>query len=438
MDVTMANVGHGQAFNPASYARAMFGSPISWRTGFSFNSSMYPHTFQSLGNFDPNSGTLSSSTESDCDPFTRTESEFCRNFTCCGLHLSDMHALVEHFEEAHVVVVDPGAHHPHHPQNMNYPAPQPQGFDPADNMELDYQSPSSSDSSPPKTPPCVPAIPTQAPYVSPPYSTLSSQPRNACPSPVSALDTIVVLPSHATASEAYVNYTPLPAVIHDQHEHEQVAVAPVMLFARDNTVQVKQEPDTFKAAAPFTSAQRIPSPTGTAPPASSAGSRPASSLLLSNPFRCPKPNCNKSYKQANGLKYHMTHGSCSFAPPKDREAIQALLAERGLSAEDDLPESDAREVEQEARRRLRPFACVVGECTRRYKNMNGLRYHYQHSGKHGAEGLRLLASGEHECPRYHNRRARQASAAAKVAANRRGTLIPVSQSTLTVQRQPQH
>ncbi|KAM6499269.1 hypothetical protein JOM56_004777 [Amanita muscaria] len=52
--------------------------------------------------------------------------------------------------------------------------------------------------------------------------------------------------------------------------------------------------------------------------ASSTLSCPASSLLLSTkPFKCPKPNCNKSYKQANGLKYHMTHGSCNFAPPND-------------------------------------------------------------------------------------------------------------------------
>jgi transcription factor SFP1 len=29
--------------------------------------------------------------------------------------------------------------------------------------------------------------------------------------------------------------------------------------------------------------------------------------------------------------------------------------------------------------------------------MNGLRYHYQHSGEHGARGLTLLASGLHEC-----------------------------------------
>ena len=187
--------------------------------------------------------------------------------------------------------------------------------------------------------------------------------------------------------------------------------------------------------------------------------RPPTSLLMSKPFRCPKPNCNKSYKQANGLKYHMTHGSCNFAPPKDLEHVKHLLERKrrereqqaaqgaGLtrsaslgsaptpsgssssgyaptplsqnSAEDpstpgtplsptsilsltysdlsNISESDLREVEREAERRLRPVACGVGECTRRYKNMNGLRYHYQHSGDHGSVGLALLASGQHEC-----------------------------------------
>ena len=119
--------------------------------------------------------------------------------------------------------------------------------------------------------------------------------------------------------------------------------------------------------------------------ASTTLSRPASSLLLSKPFKCPKPNCNKSYKQANGLKYHMTHGSCNFAPPKDLEHLQELLAnkrsEKAKAAgesgtpegEVTLSESELREVEKEAERRLRPYACGVGECQRRYKNMNGLR-----------------------------------------------------------------
>ena len=81
----------------------------------------------------------------------------------------------------------------------------------------------------------------------------------------------------------------------------------------------------------------------------------------------------------------MTHGSCNFAPPKDLEHLQELLAnkrsEKAKAAgesgtpegEVTLSESELREVEKEAERRLRPYACGVGECQRRYKNMNGLR-----------------------------------------------------------------
>ena len=194
-------------------------------------------------------------------------------------------------------------------------------------------------------------------------------------------------------------------------------------------------------------ASRVPSPSGTSRPsyesstsgkasssqqssprASTTLSRPASSLLLSKPFRCPKPNCNKSYKQANGLKYHMTHGSCNFAPPKDLEQVQALLASkrsaREAAGEDDnmITEGELREVEREAERRLRPFACGVGDCQRRYKNMNGLRYHYQHSGDHGAVGLALLASGQHECLQH-------AHGKSSAASSRQSTPFASGQST---------
>lgn len=114
--------------------------------------------------------------------------------------------------------------------------------------------------------------------------------------------------------------------------------------------------------------------TSNTPRASTTLSRPATSLLLSKPFKCPKPNCNKSYKQANGLKYHMTHGSCNFAPPKDLEQIQALIESKRKEGNDEpMSEAELREVEREAERRLRPYACSVGDCQRRYKNMNGLR-----------------------------------------------------------------
>lgn len=224
------------------------------------------------------------------------------------------------------------------------------------------------------------------------------------------------------------------------------------------------------------SPSHTPNPSSTSTSASTSTSRDGqnqvqvstSSLLLRKPFRCPKPNCNKSYKQANGLKYHQTHGSCNFAPPKDLEHVKDLLERKrrerearesantgegnstadsatglsrsasmgsigtkaegantgsppstsaatnstpnlngignsndmsysDLAALGSITETELREVEKEAEKRLRPFACSVGDCQRRYKNMNGLRYHYQHSGDHGAVGLALLAGGLHEC-----------------------------------------
>ena len=55
--------------------------------------------------------------------------------------------------------------------------------------------------------------------------------------------------------------------------------------------------------------------------------------------------------------------------------VKAKAAGESGAAEGDVTLSDAelREVEKEAERRLRPYACGVGDCQRRYKNMNGLR-----------------------------------------------------------------
>ena len=207
-------------------------------------------------------------------------------------------------------------------------------------------------------------------------------------------------------------------------------VPPALLFS-DTRATPASTPAISRATSPTareTSKEAL-SPTSTAR-ASTTLSRPASSLLLSKPFRCPKPNCSKSYKQANGLKYHLTRGSCSPLPPKDVEHVQAFLASKRSSesgsasptspqsptataSRNDSPmeqavdgtsgelglisENEWREAEREAERQLRPFACGIGECQRRYKNMNGLRYHYQHSGDHGAHGLSLLANGLHQC-----------------------------------------
>ncbi|KAH0832832.1 hypothetical protein J3R83DRAFT_11757 [Lanmaoa asiatica] len=41
----------------------------------------------------------------------------CSNYTCCGRSLADLHELVDHFEETHVIVIGPNG-------NDAYPSPQ--------------------------------------------------------------------------------------------------------------------------------------------------------------------------------------------------------------------------------------------------------------------------------------------------------------------------
>ncbi|WRT66238.1 uncharacterized protein IL334_003191 [Kwoniella shivajii] len=106
---------------------------------------------------------------------------------------------------------------------------------------------------------------------------------------------------------------------------------------------------------------------------------PQPSLFSSHkPWRCPNPGCNKAYKQSNGLKYHQQKGQCDFAI---HDAVDL-----GLSLE-------------EAEERNRPFVCAVGAgCNKRYRQMNGLKYHYLNSGEHGQYGLRMLQNGTHPHP----------------------------------------
>lgn len=433
---------------------------------------------------------MSSSIESDrgsilnaLSAFDR-EDELCRNYSCCGLQIDDLHALVQHFEEVHVVVVDQfGRPHPQLPAtvyppaqqhvrnhsasyfpdvNQHFPANYHQGgFDP-DDMELDVDQTSTPSSSGP-TPPDTPITTPLSSHPAHSFNHYGQSAKESSPHlPVSAFDTTTVLPTRSIHGHSmtafppsrngapivsinpepfngYAGYSdysssmpgtvPSPPATDDMQSPVSPVsepnspygcLPPAVVFSTVNTPSTtpanSRVPSPSSASRqPVASAASPQSPSdATAPPKSASSqqasprasttlSRPASSLLLSKPFRCPKANCNKSYKQANGLKYHMTHGSCNFAPPKDLEQVQALLASKRSAREaagdedNTITEGELREVEREAERRLRPFACGVADCQRRYKNMNGLRYHYQHSGDHGAIGLALLASGQHEC-----------------------------------------
>ena len=500
----------------------------------------------------------------------------CRNYTCCNLQLNDLHALLEHFEEVHIVVLDPTSSQPQahlqvpfNPTVHNNKKPY---ADDTDDMELDIdlgnrpqshpfpssrQSSVQSSPSPPDTPistplsnyssphPLIPNLPnhlqyhhhhSHSPRISQPPSPLSTTydpatassarqnsptstpnhlnlnlnlnltshgfpratPSTNLPNPEEAFNPYARFASDysssmpgalfngATVDEASALHGSSAWQVQQQQPQQQMqegCVPPALLFSspaqkhqgqqhhsKNNLIKAlsttslhrhQHQQHHHNSSSTSSSSSQPTSPSSTTP---HSLSRP--SLLLCKPFRCPKPNCNKSYKQANGLKYHMTHGSCNFAPPKDLEHVKDLLERKrreregmggdtesgsgltrsaslgsapaivqhqqsattpptpttsghpspstspppsGSNSLDTSPqppspplqspikqnnrlspsailtysdlsnisEHDLREVEREAERRLRPYACGIGECQRRLVKFDFQEFFFQ-------------------------------------------------------------
>ncbi|KAK2068227.1 hypothetical protein P8C59_002881 [Phyllachora maydis] len=85
------------------------------------------------------------------------------------------------------------------------------------------------------------------------------------------------------------------------------------------------------------------------------------------PFRCPVVGCEKAYKNQNGLKYHKAHGHSNQQLHENGDGTFSIV-----NPETSAPYPGTLGMEKE-----KPFSCEV--CGKRYKNLNGLKYHRQHS-----------------------------------------------------------
>ncbi|KAJ3386192.1 hypothetical protein HDU92_002646 [Lobulomyces angularis] len=78
-------------------------------------------------------------------------------------------------------------------------------------------------------------------------------------------------------------------------------------------------------------------------------------------YICAVTTCKKQYKNANGLKYHLSH-----AHPNGEGVPQEYLLFQKKKEEEGY----------------RPYKCTVDGCQKRYKNLNGLKYHIEHTHVH--------------------------------------------------------
>ena len=76
---------------------------------------------------------------------------------------------------------------------------------------------------------------------------------------------------------------------------------------------------------------------------------------------------DKSYRNANGLKYHKTHGHQNQRLQENGDGTFSIL-----DPDNNQPYPGTIGMEKE-----KPYKCDV--CHKRYKNLNGLKYHKTHS-----------------------------------------------------------
>ncbi|KAJ3286726.1 hypothetical protein HK104_008898 [Borealophlyctis nickersoniae] len=108
-------------------------------------------------------------------------------------------------------------------------------------------------------------------------------------------------------------------------------------------------------------------------------------------FKCPKPYCSKVYKNSNGLKYHLERGNCELdaadvAPHShsDCESDSSSIHHPSSSTSTATPSISADGVlPADVKIAHRPYWCHVKDCRKKYKNLNGLKYHARvaHPGK---------------------------------------------------------
>ncbi|KAJ1928463.1 Transcriptional regulator of ribosomal biogenesis proteins [Tieghemiomyces parasiticus] len=266
------------------------------------------------------------------------ETTFCRDFSCCGLVLEDLHDLLQHYEECHVRLESDVR---------------------LEGSLFDDDWTSSSDSDPSAHPsPFLKAtqVSTKAPAAS---STLF--PEGLLPSfsddlSLAAFDAAMLKAATAmslpvTAAPSAANTAPAsPSKLAPVGLSATAPVSPVI--TPKSKSRKRAAPDSARGPRPakkLAGARSGASTPRAAGSDSESGAEPATPR--EKPYRCPVEGCGKSYKNPNGLKYHNLHGHTSTV---DGEATP------------------------------RPFTCNFDSCDKAYKNLNGLKYHMQHT--HKAEG----------------------------------------------------
>ncbi|TFK49612.1 hypothetical protein OE88DRAFT_1736616 [Heliocybe sulcata] len=254
-------------------------------------------------------------------PLDAFERDFCTNFTCCGLSLSDLHELVDHFEESHVLLVSPSP--PSRPSSPRYhPYMKPH--------VVSYPNPSPYPHSEPQSQSHLSTLPLHAPRPTRPFLAIThSYPRPASP--------LLGHPNPEYHQDCGCGPDPCAILQHQYQDHasswswsprsEYADLAPWMSPGQGEAGAMGMEemalpPGAFTVPPAHPSFNDRPVGTGTGNGNGNGKSRSGTGKVerrrerakRERGFRCPKLGCTKSYLNPNGLKYHLEKGTCVFGP----------------------------------------------------------------------------------------------------------------------------
>ncbi|RKP28113.1 hypothetical protein SYNPS1DRAFT_26302 [Syncephalis pseudoplumigaleata] len=415
------------------------------------------------------------------------EANFCRDFSCCGLVLRDLHDLLQHYEECHVRFEEEDQHHPHHPTAMGYA---PHAID-------DWQAAASDESRPGSPLPvrealmarqlsAAAALKRQSLSATAAAAAMSgvnlndvlSQQQHHHPSAGLEFDMVDPMDTTLLGRKRTASAMNDAAMHHDGSSHKRMATGAVpvplspapmqqqtfvddelllaallqigsgnmgteemlqdalllqqqlLLNGRNAALASNLSASTAAAAGmadPMAAANQhyqhgnnsgsnasatgsssasvanggsrahtprpIATPVSMSARASSTGSAACASSV-ERPYRCAVPGCEKSYKNANGLKYHNLHGHCNGTANTSAAAnagngststatihtsmpvVNPIMhaSDNGASAgSNGAMANTARGVP------VKPYRCTIPECGKSYKNLNGLKYHVEHA-----------------------------------------------------------
>lgn len=279
----------------------------------------------------------------------KLEVSFCKDFNCCGVLLRDLHDLCRHYEEAHVRFEDENllasnaqslsnaslVGRPIQDGRVRVDAYESFGSD----MDLDQEF--------------------AFDHLFQSLSESEKQGQNLVPLSISTRD--FLLSSNMSTPTSSMPSTPTfdssqEFLVVDMDDTETVVLNGSSLITEEWVKQqmMKKQRHQGVSLSDTESQGTIDSP----------GSN---FVVVDKPYKCPVPGCDKAYKNQNGLKYHKLHGHCTASMVLQDTTVPLAFSGDGIP----MGSKGNPVVEN------KPYKCEL--CNKRYKNLNGLKYHKAHS-----------------------------------------------------------